>query len=489
MAGTTKTLIGIDIGTTSVKAVLLAASGQRLAAFSRPYPTARPAPGLVEQDAADWLALVIAALESFQAHPGCGQVQAIGFTSQVNTHVFTDAAFAPLRPAIVWQDGRAAAAGAAIDAQIGLAEKTALLGAPIPVDASHALARISWLARHDPVALRRSAHVFAPKDFCIARLTGRVAADPVSSVGLVGTDLAYAGALIALVPGAARLLPPLLDPLSVVGPILPGLPLAGTPVVLGTMDAWASLFGVGVAEPGQAMYLSGTSEVLGLISPTRVPVPGVITFPQWAGITLHAGPTQAGGASLDWLGRVLGRGVTEMAAMAAMAAPVAATSPVFLPHLQGERAPLWDMQAKGAFAGLTGATGPAELVTAVMEGVAFSARLALEALEQAGAVRAPVIQAGGGGMAPDIWCQIRADVLGRPLLRMQALAAGAVGAADMAGVGAGLMPGLVQAAQHLVRQDRIFQPDPAAAARADLRFQLYGQLYHQLRGVNAALAG
>ena len=106
------------------------------------------------------------------------------------------------------------------------------------------------------------------------------------------------------------------------------------------MDAWAGMFGVGVAEPGQAMYLSGTSEVLGLISAARVPTPGVIVFPEWRGLVLHAGPTQAGGAALDWLAGLLGRPAGELAGLADEA--VRADSPLFLPHLEGERAPLWD---------------------------------------------------------------------------------------------------------------------------------------------------
>jgi xylulokinase len=324
----------------------------------------------------------------------------------------------------------------------------------------------------------------APKDWVLARLTGAVLADPLASVGLVGPDLAYAAGLIALVPGAAARLAPLADPLDI-GGTMAADPFAGVPVVPGTMDAWASLLGLGVAEPGQAMYLSGTSEVLGLVSPQRRGEPGVITFPDWAGITLHAAPTQAGGASLGWVSRLLGLPVEDALALAQ---PVTTDSPLFLPHLQGERAPLWDATARGAFAGLTGAHGPGALVTAVLEGVAFSARLALEALERSGGMVPPEVRLGGGGAASDHWCQMRADVLGKPLLRMQGRDPGAVGAAVMAGVGSGAMPGLVQAARALVQPDRRFLPDPARQALADARFTRWQQLYQQMRPVNAGFA-
>ncbi len=481
----TPALIGIDIGTTAVKAMMADASGRRLAEYGAAYPTRRPAGGQVEQDPADWLNHVRTALESFARVPA--EVLGIGITGQVNTHVFCDAGLDPLAPAIVWQDSRAAAAGAALDARITAAEKVAALGAPIPIDASHALSRMAWMADAQPGIWGRTAHVFLPKDWVIARLTGAIGADPIAAVGLTGPDLAYADAVLALLPGAAARLPPLSDPLKVAGRIGPDWPFAGVPVLRGTMDAWAAMFGTGVARDGQAMELSGTSEVLGVISSTRHPEPGVITFPPWRGLTLHAGPTQAGGASLDWLGRIMGQDPATLSALAETAV-IAPDSPLFLPHLQGERAPLWDPQARGTFAGLTSATGPAEMVVAVMEGVAFSARLALEAVERAAGLRAAVVQGGGGGTLSDRWCQIRADVLDRPFLRMQARDAGAVGAMVMAGTGVGLMPDLATAAAQLVPEDRRFDPDPHRAAIAAERFATWRRLYDQIRPINAALS-
>jgi len=478
-------LIGIDIGTTAVKAALTGLAGQRLAGYAAPYPTARPAPGHVEQDPADWMAHVMAALAQFAQHPAAGRVAAIGITSQVNTHVFCDSALAPLAPALVWQDGRAAGAGAALDARISPAAKTAALGAPIPIDASHALARMAWMAQTHPVLWAATAHVLLPKDYAIAQLTGVVAGDPLSAVGLTGPDHRYAPAILALLDGAADRLPALHDPLAVVGQMRAG-PFAGVAVVAGTMDAWAAMFGVGVAQDGQAMALSGTSEVMGLIAAHHTPTAGVITFAPWRGITLHAAPTQSGGAALDWLGTLLGQSPATLAASVA-AARIRPDTPLFLPHLEGERAPLWDSSARGVFAGLAGATGPADMVLAVMEGVAFSSRLALEALEQAAGRHPGELRAGGGGTRADIWCQIRADALGRDLLRMQAPDAGAIGALVMAGAGAGLMPDLASAARALVLPDRRFTPRPAAARLAARRYALWKDLYAGVTPVNAGL--
>lgn len=476
-------VIGVDLGTTSLKAVLLKVDGQRLAETAAPYPTQRPAPGLAEQDPHDWWRLMMDALRGFE---GLGTVRALCITSQVNTHVFVDAALNVLHPAIVWQDGRAAAAGAEIDGRLTLAEKIAALGAPIPVDASHALARMNWMAQTHPAIWAQTAHVLLPRDYLLARLTGQVLTDPMSSVGLVGTDLTYATALTSLMQGASSRLPPLADPLSVAGVVQAGLPFAGTPVVLGMMDAWASLLGLGVVRKGQAMLLSGTSEVTGLISATVTAEAGVVTFPPWLGITLHAAPMQAGGASLDWLAGLLGQ---KAADLAQGAAEITATSPLFLPHLQGERAPFWDAALRGTFAGLSGATGPAELTAAVLEGVAFSARLALEALQRSGAVQPATVRLGGGGAASDRWCQIRADALNIPLARVVGKDPGAMGAAVMAGVGSGALPDLATAAERLVQMDRTFTPDPAKAQLAHDRFALWCDLITQTRSINAALAG
>jgi xylulokinase len=304
-------------------------------------------------------------------------------------------------------------------------------------------------------------------------------ADPLSAVGLTGPDLRYAKAILALIPQAARLLAPLRDPLDVAGAMRGG-PFAGVPVATGTMDAWASMFGLGVADEGEAMYLSGTSEVMGLISAARTGEPGVITFPEWRGITLHAGPTQAGGASLDWLCRLLGRDAGEVDALAATV-EITPASPLFLPHLEGERAPLWDAASRGAFAGLSSSTDPAVLSAAVMEGVAFSARLALEALERSGARTVERLKLGGGGARSGAWNRIRADALGRRLTKIAASETGAAGALAMAGVAAGRLGDLVAATRSLTVEEAEILPDPGRAAIAEERFGRYRELYAALR--------
>ena len=478
------TLIGIDVGTGAVKAVLMDLDGKALATFARPYPTARPRPGHVEQDPQDWMDGVLAALDSFgQAHD-LGGLIGIGLTSQVNTHVFVDGSGEALLPAMVWQDGRCSNDAAMLDARVTPGQKEAWFGGPMPIDASHALSRMAYVARVEPALYAHTRHVLLPKDYCALRLTGEVATDPISAVGLVDAALDYVTDLIALVPGAGAKLPPLHDFTHRVGAVRNGFPCAGAPVFVGTMDAWAGMFGIGVIRNGDAMYLSGTSEVLGILSSLRAPTPGVIVFPPYKGITLHVAPTQSGGASLDWVATLIGRDPAGISALVA-GTPPSASVPLFLPHLQGERAPLWDVTSRGVFARVETATGPGELGRSVMEGVAFSARLALEAVERSSCVVADRLNIGGGGARSDVWCQIRADAFGKTMRRVRVLDAGTLGAAVIAGLGAGAMPSLEAAVDRLVAFERDFEPDEGTRDYYDMKFARYQQLYIDLKPFNA----
>ncbi|MFC0012554.1 xylulokinase [Devosia nitrariae] len=476
------TFVGIDVGTTATKAVLIDQGGNRIAGYAHTHPTARPRPGYAEQAPDDWMTGVLGALETFARAYDLSGLQAIGITSQVNTHVFVDGASNPLLPAITWQDTRSGPDASALDRQVTTEQKIAWFGGPLPIDASHALSRIAHVRRVHPDLFVNTVHILLPKDYCVLQLTGVVASDPISAVGLVNKD-GYVAELLALVPRADRLLPPLAGFTTVAGRVRAGLPCAGTPVIVGAMDAWAGMFGVGAAQDGDAMYQSGTSEIPGIVSSTVVPTPGVILFPPYEGIVMHAAPTQAGGAALSWFAQVLGE---TPAATAALAGEAKGSVPLFLPHLQGERAPLWDDASRGVFARLDPGSGGAEMARAVLEGVAYSARLAFDALRHSAATDPAIINIGGGGAASDIWCQIRADVLGTPLRRAVAPEAAAFGAAILAGRSQDQGTSIAEIVKRLVKYDRAFEPDPATRGYHEDRFGKYMDLYQALRGFNGS---
>ena len=475
-------LIGIDVGTTSVKAILVDETGRRLAAFSRPYGIARPAPGHAEQDPGDWMDGVLGALARFAEQAGVSRIAGIGICSQVNTHVFVDAGGKPLMPALVWQDQRSAADAADLEARVSAQQKLDWFGGPVPIDASHALSRMAYVRRTRPELYARTRHVLLPKDYCVLGLTGAVGSDAISAVGLVDRD-GYVPQLLDLVPGAAGRLPPLFGFSHVAGTVRDGLPCAGVPVVVGAMDAWGGMFGVGVVQDGDAMYQSGTSEIPGIVSARVHPTPGVVLFPPYEGIVMHAAPTQTGGAALGWLGGVLGRTPADMSELAETIGPSSAV-PLFLPHLQGERAPLWDSASRGVFARLDTRAGAPEMVRSVMEGVAFSVRWAFEALQSSAATTIGIANIGGGGSRSDVWCQIRADALGITLRRAAVPDCAATGAAILAGLGSGVLPSLAEAAGRLVRFDRTFAPDPTRRGYYDEKFGKYRELYQALRAFN-----
>jgi xylulokinase len=462
-------LIGVDVGTTRTKVAAFDLQGRMLAAAQRDGATRRPRPGWAEQDPDAWLAQVQdATLEVLAALPGA-QVGAIGVCSQVNTHVFADADLRALQPAITWQDLRAADAATELSRAAGEA-----------VAPSALLARARWLQARHPAVWSRTRWILSPKDYVNAHLTGSVATDPVSSYAIVEPGGGYR-ALDGLVAGVQRRLPPLGDLASVVGRTREGgrLP-AGIPLAVATMDAWGGLYGSGAVRDGDAFELSGTSEVLGVLHRGGPGAEGVVAFPPYDGVHLVAGPTQAGGDALRWHAEVCGVAPAEVLARAARA-PAGSEGVVFLPHLAGERAPVWDPDLRGTFLGLGAGHGQQHLSRALLEGVAYSARHVLETLEAATGAPVPRLAITGGAAASDLWCQIKADILDRPLVRLAVLDSGVLGAALMGGAAAGLLDDLRSAARALVHPQRTFEPQGADRAVLDAGYATY-------RAAQAALA-
>ncbi|ANY05418.1 xylulokinase [Pseudonocardia sp. HH130630-07] len=476
------TLLGIDLGTTSVKAAVFDEDGVRGAGAARRHPTHRPRPGHAEQDPADWWAGLCGAVADLGAAGALRGVTAVGLCSQVNTHLVVDAGGVPVHPAITWQDGRCSAVAASLGDRLAPAERARVRGGLGVVDASHPVARAAWLAGHRPDAWARATRLLAPKDWLLLRLTGTAVADPLSAVGLVEPDGAgYPDWPDLLVPGLLDRLPPLADPASVAGETTGagGLP-AGLPVAVGTMDAWSALLGGGIAAPGDAIDIAGTSEVLAMAARPGGTAPGVVTFPTWRGLHVHAGPTQAGGDALVWAAGALGLGVPELLDLAGTAT-TGSDGLLFLPQLAGERAPVWDPELRGHWLGATFGTGRAELARSVLEGVAHVARHVLGPLEQAAGHPAQALTVCGGGSASDLWCQVRADVLDRPLRRAAERDAGVLGAAMLAALATGTAGSVPELAARMVRTEREFRPDPRVRAR-------YDEAHERYRAAQRALA-
>ncbi|MEO1746201.1 MAG: FGGY-family carbohydrate kinase, partial [Pseudomonadota bacterium] len=476
--------IGIDIGTTRVKAGVIAADGGVVDYFSRAYPTARRSTGIAEQDARDWNRLIDEALEQFAPH--ADNVAAIGLCSQVNTHVFVDADLQPLMPAIIWQDTRAVVQAKELDARVSTQQRMTWWGAPMPIDASHALSRMAWVSQTHQDTWQQTRWVLLPKDFCIAHLTGQPITDGLSNIGLTAPDLTYVDGALDLVDGAAERLAPIKPVLGFAGNVSHG-PFKGTPIATCTMDAWTGLVGTGGVAKDTAGYLSGTSEILGINSAQVHPTAGVIVFGQAHGVRLHAGPTQSGGASLQWLCNLFA--TTPVVLMEGVATcDFNRPAPLFLPHLQGERAPLWNPALRGVFANLDHTSGRSDMGRAVLEGVAFSVRQALEALEASAGAEVKIMRGGGGGFQSDIWNQIRANVLGRKVDRVAVKDPGVIGAAGLAACAAGHFHTLEDAFENLAVVDATYVPDAQAHARYEDVYAQYLEAIDANAPINARLS-
>lgn len=484
----TDLIVGVDLGTTSLKAGLFDERGSLLASATSRYDIERPGPERAEQRTETWTDALSEVLEALAADTGGRPVAAVAICSQVDTHVFTDEHGDALRPAILWQDQRCGAIAVELNARF--ARTAPGKAGQFRFSSSSLVARAEWISREEPEVWAATRYVLSPKDFVANRLCRphEPATDPITPFDLVDAHGVYDGDVLALVEGVPERLPRVQPIDAPVGTVVAGVPLIeGATVVTGTMDAWGSVYGSGVIDHGDAMEVAGTSEILAVLSRERVPTAGVVSFLAVDGLYLHAGPTQAGGAALAWFAALAGLTVVQALARAASVQP-GSGGLIFMPHLLGERAPLWDSDVRGAFIGLSTEHTISHLCRAVLEGVAYSARQLLESLELAGAVVPPELRASGGGAQSDLWCQIKADVLDRPIARLGIVHSGCLGAALMAASGVGLAESVRDAAREHVRVERTFAPE-AGEGPYDELYAIYRKLYLALKPTHDALAG
>jgi xylulokinase len=474
-------LIGLDIGTTSVKAAVIDTNGTIHARFSESYQSSRTGTNLVEQNPDDWLNLLNKALNSFIDH----KIVGIGICSQVNTHVFLGADERPLFPAITWQDIRAKNEAQDLNSQVSDEKKIKWWGSPMPIDASHALSRMSWMKKWRGEIWHKTRKVMLPKDYCILKLTGTASTDPLSNIGLVDNKFNYIPELFDLVPGARQLMAPIIGVSDIAGYVTDG-PFLGTPIISGTMDAWSGILGAGGAERNSSIYLSGTSEIMGISSSKIIPTPGAIVFPEVEEIRLHAAPTQHGGDAKLWFSSVFDLEMNQIAEMVSRKKRSNAT-PLFLPQLNGERSPHWDPTLRGAFLGVSRQTERVDFARAVYEGVAFAAKQAFEVTKKSSDVSSDVVYCGGGGFRSNEWNQIRSNVLGLPLKIIKSTEPGVMGAVTIAAKGVGIFQNLEKASKQLVQFDEQCNPDPKHTEQLLKIFEIYSDAISQTAAIGRRL--
>ncbi len=455
-------VLGLDLGTSQVKALLCDTDGTVLGQGTAGYPVSVPQPGWAEADPGQWWQAACAAVQAAAGAAG-DQVTAVAVAGQMHGVVLSAERNVVLRPAITWLDRRAEDESA--DYQRLPADLRASLGnAPSPGMAGPVLL---WLSRHEPGRYQQARWALQPKDWLRQQLTGALEAvtDPTDASGTLLFDLrsgTWSGGVAAALGLRSDLLPAIRPPAEVAGLLSPsaagqlGL-RPGLPVATGAADTAASLLAAGL-RPGEALLTLGTGGQL--ITPAAGPPGpdglsrGLNLFCSADGGTYWLAAAQNVGVTLDWVCRTLGASWGEL--YAAAGRPWRADTPVFLPYLAGER---WDHQASGgAWTGLTLAHQRDDLLRAALEGVAFLLRGKLDDLRSVGGVPAVIRLAGGGSRHP-AWRQLLADALSVPLIPAAGPLAGetgwltARGAAMLAAAAAGLVPAAAITAEDSTAED------------------------------------
>ena len=475
-----QTVVGLDVGTTSLKAVAITAEGQVAGTASERYQLRIPKPGWAEQDPEAWWRAARRALARLGGAP-----VAIGLTGQMHGLVCLDRRDRVVRPAILWNDQRTQAECEEIERRLGLERLVGLTG-------NRALTgftapKLLWMRGHEPHVYRDVARICLPKDFVRLRLTGEHVTDVSDASGTLLFDVAarrWSNEIrdVLAVPG--EWLPRALESHEVSGWTQTAGPLtAGVPVAAGAGDQAAGALGVGVVEQGPLSVALGTSGVVFAALRRYVcdAQARLHVFCHAVPDTWHAmGVMLSAAGSLNWLRDVLGGPYERMLAEAEEWQP-GCEGLLFAPYLSGERTPHADPKVRGAFCGLELRHDRGALCRAVLEGVAFGLRDSLELLRSLG-LDPRVARASGGGAHSGLWLKILASVLRMPLEQTAGSDGAAFGAALLGGISAGVFADATDAVSRCVRVTGTIEPDEAWADRYDELYPRFRALYPALQG-------
>ncbi len=483
-------VVGLDLGTGGVRAIAVDLQGQIIAQTTRSYPLLTPQPGWTEQNPSDWVEASLDALSNVSQQLDGHRAIALGLSGQMHGMVPLDAEGRVIRPAILWNDQRTGKAVAEIEAAISRQELIQRTGNPAIT--GFQLPKLVWLRTEEPQAYALVWQILLPKDYLGYVLTGELVTEPSDASGVGCLNLAsrqWDTDILNALKLSPDLFPSVVESTAIAGRLKSdiaarvGLP-AGLPIVAGGGDNAAAAIGLGISSShlNRGSLSIGTSGVI--FAPCDRPIPDpegrVHLFCHVDGGYHLLGVTLAAGGSLRWYRDTLAPHIpyTELMDLAERSLP-GARGVLFLPHLAGERSPHLDPDTRGAWVNLSLAHTQADLTRAVLEGVAFSLRAALEVISEI----TPVHQllATGGGVRSSTWLRILADVLETELIEPKAEEGAAYGAAILAMVGVGAYPNLEAAFKMLPQVSDTVQPQANSVYEA--AFQRYKLLYEALKAV------
>lgn len=506
-------VIGVDIGTQSTKALLMSTDGSIIAQASAAYQVDQPRPMWAEQWPDVWLEAVYEATATAVARSKvpAGEIRAICVSSLYGgSGIPVDNDIKPLHPCLIWMDRRANDEAEWVRQNLDLEQLQRITGNG--VDSYYGFTKMLWLKHNRPEVWARTRYLLPPNSYVQYHLTGELAVDH-SSAGNIGGvyDIEARKWSVTLLEALGidpDLMPArLVESSDVVGGLLPeaarrlGLN-PGTPVVAGGVDAAMATLAAGVIEPGNHVAMIGTSMCWGFINQRTDASHGLISMPyvhNGAEDLYIFGGAITAGASVSWFrdqfcaqekqaaDLLPGVDVHELMELEAAKTPAGADGLVFLPYLMGERSPVWDAKASGAYVGLTLFHSKAHLYRAVLEGLAFALRHNMECGRQ-GAVRLdPELIVVGGAAASDLWMQIIADITGYPVLTIEQQVEAPLGGAMLAALAVGEIDNLAQVRDWRTLRPRA-QPDPANKSTYDGMFEQYCEIYQALKPCMHALS-
>lgn len=501
-------ILAHDLGTSGNKATLYDVQGNLYASMVCGYPTYYPHEQWVEQNPEDWWRAICRSTRELltKADVTPGQIVCLSFSAQMMGCLLVNAQGEPLRPMIIWADSRSVAQEKEMIRRVGAQEGYRITGHRL--SASYSAAKLLWVRDNEPDAYQKADKMLHAKDYVIFRLTGRMVTDYSDASGTNLLDIEakqWSDTLLDAWQIRKSLLPELHRSADIAGGITAqaagqiGL-LAGTPVVIGGGDGSCACVGAGVAAEGTAYNVIGSSSWISMASRQPLFDPQMRIF-NWIHLDENlytpCGTMQAAGYSYSWYRDVLGAQEVQQARTAGISSymlldELAAQSPagakglLYLPYLLGERAPLWNLDARACFVGMGISTDKKDMARAVLEGVGYHLRLILDVLQDRLPIHELVMT--GGGAKGRLWLRILADIWQKKLLLPRYIEeATSLGAAVCGGVGVGVYPDYLAARRMNPVIEEIL-PDPAKAALYDALYETFAQTYQALVPVFSRLA-
>jgi xylulokinase len=493
-------LIGIDVGTSSIRAIAFDPAGHKIAVGSRPTPTMTVATG-AEYDPNAIFSTVLEVLTEVGSKLGGRPVAGMAVASIGESFVLIGPDGRAVAPAIAWFDRRTEPQAHAIIEKIGRARLFAISG--LDIDRSFALAKLMWMREHWPDRLAKAHQILMMADWVAFCLSGKSATDPSLASRTLYFDISnrcWSHELLALAGVEPDFPAPLAASGTALGPVQPGIlaqtGLAGSPMVaVGGHDHVMGAIGVGL-DGTTAVDSLGTAEGIYLAVAQPLGDPQFIKrgFNQGAmetdrPMTYLGGAIFSSGGAMEWLRGIVGDISMPDLIQAAAQIPPGSNGVVFLPHLANSPPPDPDEHGRGAFVGLTSATTAPVLYRSVLEGLAMQSRLILDGMADLAGVEPHHIRLIGGGTRNALFCSIKANVFARPVHVVEEAEATAQCAALLGGVAGGMFANLGSALAGLDRKETMVSPDDSAGLYDQLRTQVFESLHNQLRPINRSLAG